>query len=106
MTVPPSFTASLGLDERLPRPRRGAPDVPSAAELKVRKQREEEKHGKDCGRVLDTLRRVIGPNRTRLDPALCEGWWCVTVFVSLNVGANCKHSHARNSHHCMCGIPP
>ncbi|KAJ7828036.1 hypothetical protein B0H14DRAFT_2594849 [Mycena olivaceomarginata] len=91
MTVPPPFTASLGSDERLPRPRRGAPAVPTAAEFGSRKQRKEEKARKDCGRVLDTMRRAIGLKRTHLDPALCEGWWCVPVFSSLNVGADWIH---------------
>ncbi|KAJ7286236.1 hypothetical protein C8J57DRAFT_1216456 [Mycena rebaudengoi] len=61
-SVPPPFAPSLGSDERLPRPKRGAPPVKPLGQLKQKK-----------GLVLK-LRRAIGLERRRLDPALCEEW--------------------------------
>jgi hypothetical protein len=72
MTVPPPFATSLGSDKRLPRPRRGAPPV---APAKSAEERSQQQKG-----VAHTLRRAIGLKRTRLDPALCEGWWYVSVL--------------------------
>jgi hypothetical protein len=73
MTVPPPFATSLGSDERLPRPQRGAPPV---APAKTAEERKQQQHNG----VAHTLRRAIGLERTRLDPALCEGWWYVSVL--------------------------
>ncbi|KAF8173172.1 hypothetical protein K438DRAFT_1772272 [Mycena galopus ATCC 62051] len=71
-TVPPPFATSLGSDDVLPRPRRGAPPVAPAVSA-------EERTPKQRG-VVRTLRRAVGL-RTPLDPALCEGWWYVYVPV-------------------------
>ncbi|KAJ7919690.1 hypothetical protein B0H13DRAFT_2320159 [Mycena leptocephala] len=76
MTVPPPFATSLGSDERLPRPQRGAPPVAPAKTAEERKQQLH--HG-----VAHTLRRAIGLERTRLDPALCEGWWYISKSFDL-----------------------
>ncbi|KAJ6594820.1 hypothetical protein B0H19DRAFT_1057044 [Mycena capillaripes] len=81
-TVPPPFAPSLGSDERLPRPRRGAPPVAPA------KSTEERKREQSKGRVVHALRGAVGLKRTRLDPALCEGWWCVSVFIVFLADAN------------------
>ncbi|KAJ7352016.1 hypothetical protein DFH08DRAFT_956834 [Mycena albidolilacea] len=73
-TVPPPFTTSRGSDDVLPRPRRGrgAPPVAPAAERNLHNH---SSNGKGKG-VVPTLRRAIGL-KTPLNPALCEGWWCV-----------------------------
>ncbi|KAJ7487985.1 hypothetical protein FB451DRAFT_1390949 [Mycena latifolia] len=60
--VPPPFATSLGSDDVLPRPKHGAPPVAPAAQ------------GSDKRGIVWTLRRAVGLERTRLDPALCEGW--------------------------------
>ncbi|KAJ7034080.1 hypothetical protein C8F04DRAFT_1260344 [Mycena alexandri] len=77
-TVPPPFTTSLGSDEILPRPRRGAPPVAPA------KNAEERKKAKQAG----GLRALIGLKRVRMDPALCEGWWWVLISISSVLNAD------------------
>ncbi|KAJ7140727.1 hypothetical protein C8R44DRAFT_726450 [Mycena epipterygia] len=64
-TVPPPFATSRGSDDILPRPRRGAPPVAPAKSAAECKQK---------GGVARTLRRAVGFQRTRLDPALCKEW--------------------------------
>ncbi|KAJ6550985.1 hypothetical protein DFH09DRAFT_1319556 [Mycena vulgaris] len=61
----PPFAPSMGSDDLLPRPRRGAPPIGPATSREDRKR----KHG-----VVRKLRRAMGLERTRVDPALCEGW--------------------------------
>ncbi|KAJ6608109.1 hypothetical protein B0H10DRAFT_2194557 [Mycena sp. CBHHK59/15] len=61
--VPPPFAPSLGSDERLPLPRRGAPPVAPP--------QSERAHERS---ILRTLRRKAGLEKQHLDPALCEGW--------------------------------
>ncbi|KAJ7286233.1 hypothetical protein C8J57DRAFT_1496908 [Mycena rebaudengoi] len=61
-SVPPPFAPSLGSDERLPRPKRGAPPIRPSGQLKQKK-----------GLMLK-LRRVVGLERWQLDPALREEW--------------------------------
>ncbi|KAJ6587457.1 hypothetical protein DFH09DRAFT_1307686 [Mycena vulgaris] len=61
----PPFAPSMGSDDPLPRPQRGAPPVAPATTREDRKP----KHG-----VLRKLRRAMGLERARLDPALCEEW--------------------------------
>ncbi|KAJ6594845.1 hypothetical protein B0H19DRAFT_1366605 [Mycena capillaripes] len=80
-TVPPPFAPSLGSDERLPRPRHGAPPVAPAMSL-------EERQRKQQGGVTRSLRRAVGLERTRLDPALCEGWWYVYIWILILADAN------------------
>ncbi|KAJ7173201.1 hypothetical protein C8R46DRAFT_1255100 [Mycena filopes] len=74
--VPPPFTTSRGSDELLPRPRHGAPAVAPAvsAEERARKQK----------RRRSLLGFVVGrkSDAPALNPALCEGWWCVVTFSS------------------------
>ncbi|KAJ7779059.1 hypothetical protein B0H16DRAFT_1448590 [Mycena metata] len=55
-------------DNKLPRPRRGAPPVAPAKTV------EEKKRQRRRSSVVDSLRRAVGL-RTPLNPALCEGWW-------------------------------
>ncbi|KAF8157455.1 hypothetical protein K438DRAFT_1986578 [Mycena galopus ATCC 62051] len=82
MTVPPPFATSLGSDERLPRPRRGAPPVAPAQSAAERKQAQQSS-------LLRTLRSTVGLETTRIDPALCEGWWYVPAsFLSILVLIN------------------
>ncbi|KAJ7162288.1 hypothetical protein C8R46DRAFT_1353260 [Mycena filopes] len=75
-SVPPPFATSLGSDDVLPRPRRGAPAVLPAksAEERTQAQRRQERRS--------SLWRAIGmkPASPRLDPALCEGWWYVSFL--------------------------
>ncbi|KAJ7674286.1 hypothetical protein B0H17DRAFT_1140628 [Mycena rosella] len=61
----PPFAPSLGSDDPLPCPRRGAPPIAPAPapEEQARK-----------GGVLRKIRRALGFERKVLDPALCEGW--------------------------------
>ncbi|KAJ7153308.1 hypothetical protein C8R46DRAFT_1197370 [Mycena filopes] len=64
--VPPPFAFSLGSDERLPPPRRGAPTVAPA------------KNRKDSLRKSSkSLVRALLRRKAPLNPALCEGWWYV-----------------------------
>ncbi|KAF8170830.1 hypothetical protein K438DRAFT_1982390 [Mycena galopus ATCC 62051] len=65
MTVPPPFATSLGSDERLPRPRRGAPPVAPAQSAAERKQAQQSS-------LLHTLRSIVGLETTRIDPALYQ----------------------------------
>ncbi|KAJ6483961.1 hypothetical protein C8R45DRAFT_931417 [Mycena sanguinolenta] len=95
MTVPPPFATSLGSDERLPRPRRGAPPVTPVKNAVERRERQESK-------LVQTLRRAMGLETTQLDPALCEGWCIshshshVSVIACLYVIAVSMLSLARN----------
>ncbi|KAJ7733690.1 hypothetical protein B0H16DRAFT_1468032 [Mycena metata] len=66
-TVPPPFTCSLGSDERLPRPRRGAPPVAPAKSIEERKEQRRRS-------LVGTLRCVVGL-KPPLNPALCKEWW-------------------------------
>ncbi|KAJ7461164.1 hypothetical protein FB451DRAFT_1181506 [Mycena latifolia] len=61
----PPFAPSLGSDDLLPRPRRGAPPVAPSRSL-------EERRGKQG--LVRKLRRAMGLERKTLDPALCDGW--------------------------------
>ncbi|KAJ7686180.1 hypothetical protein B0H17DRAFT_1332889 [Mycena rosella] len=63
----PPFTMSLGSDDPLPRPRRGAPPVAPARTPEEREERRKRS-------VLRKLCRALGLQRTVRDPALCEGW--------------------------------
>ncbi|KAJ6479414.1 hypothetical protein C8R47DRAFT_1218974 [Mycena vitilis] len=66
MTVPPPFATSLGPDERLSRPQRGAPPV-TFTKTPIDQRR---KHG-----AVHKLQRAIGLKRTvQSNAALCEGW--------------------------------
>ncbi|KAJ7686164.1 hypothetical protein B0H17DRAFT_1137028 [Mycena rosella] len=60
----PPFATSLGSDDPLPRPRRGAPPVAPARAPEERRKRS----------VLRKMCRALGLERTVRDPALCEGW--------------------------------
>ncbi|KAJ7511459.1 hypothetical protein B0H11DRAFT_2215289 [Mycena galericulata] len=60
-TVPPPFATSLGSDEILPRPRRGAPPVAPAGVPTPQS-------------FVRRLRSAVGFRRARVHPALCEGW--------------------------------
>ncbi|KAJ7505070.1 hypothetical protein B0H11DRAFT_1905146 [Mycena galericulata] len=66
-TVPPPFATSLGSDEILPRPRRGAPPVAPTMTPIEREEEQKQKRG-----VVHKLRRTVGIQP--LDAALCEGW--------------------------------
>ncbi|KAJ7454182.1 hypothetical protein FB451DRAFT_1184938 [Mycena latifolia] len=61
----PPFAPSLGSDDPLPRPRRGAPPVAPALNLEERQRMQG---------LVRKLRRAVGLERRVLDPALCEGW--------------------------------
>ncbi|KAJ7279542.1 hypothetical protein C8J57DRAFT_135257, partial [Mycena rebaudengoi] len=61
--VPPPFAPSLGSDETLPQPKRGAPPVRPATDVRRKK-----------AGLAKKLRRAVGLERRRMDPALCEDW--------------------------------
>ncbi|KAJ7690959.1 hypothetical protein B0H17DRAFT_1201316 [Mycena rosella] len=61
----PPFAPSLGSDDPLPCPRRGAPPVAPARMQEERAPRRS---------VLRKLCRVLGLERKVSDPAVCEGW--------------------------------
>ncbi|KAJ7249262.1 hypothetical protein C8J57DRAFT_1239730 [Mycena rebaudengoi] len=60
--IPPPFTASLGSDERLPRPRHGAPPVRPAPDRKPHDG------------LGNKFRRAVGLESRAIDPALCKEW--------------------------------
>ncbi|KAJ7189178.1 hypothetical protein C8R46DRAFT_1206266 [Mycena filopes] len=72
--VPPPFTTSRGSDDLLPPPRHGAPPVAPAQTA--------EERAKQQKRRLSILGFAVGrkPEAPALNPALCEGWWCVFIF--------------------------
>ncbi|KAJ7031036.1 hypothetical protein C8F04DRAFT_1397559 [Mycena alexandri] len=74
-TVPPPFATSLGSDDVLPRPRRGAPAVLPAKSVEERMKAQKRREQRSAA-----LWRAIGlkPTGGRSDPALCEGW-CNTL---------------------------
>ncbi|KAJ7184986.1 hypothetical protein C8R46DRAFT_1026806 [Mycena filopes] len=74
--VPPPFTTSRGLDEVLPRPRHGAPPV-APAQTTDERARKQKRRRSILGFVVGRKSEVPA-----LNPALCEGWWCVFTFSS------------------------
>ncbi|KAJ7017821.1 hypothetical protein C8F04DRAFT_1331409 [Mycena alexandri] len=79
--VPPPFTTSRGSDDVLPRPRHGAPVVAPAKSVEQRRKEQKRR----CSR----LSFVVGRKREALDPALCEGWWWVSVHFTVRRRLTC-----------------
>ncbi|KAF7314241.1 hypothetical protein MKEN_00896600 [Mycena kentingensis (nom. inval.)] len=62
--VPPPFTASLGSDERLPPPKRGAPKIVAGRPASAG----------STGFIRRVCRALHLEKKKKLNPALCEGW--------------------------------